>query len=105
MQIQVNAADVGASEAILSRVHRGLNQTLQHFEDRITRVEVHLHDLNGRKSGVDKRCLMEARVAGRRPLAVRCDSDDMYAAIDGCASKLERALRHELGRLAARKAS
>jgi hypothetical protein len=56
-------------------------------------VELHLSDENGKKSGVDdKRCLMEARLAGLAPIAVSHNAATLTQAIDGAAAKLKRAL-------------
>jgi hypothetical protein len=42
----------------------------------ITRIEVHLSDENGKKEGHnDIQCILEARIEGRDPIAVRCDAD------------------------------
>jgi len=79
-------------------------QALQRFADRITRIEIHVSDVNGAKSsGPDKRCLMEARVAGRRPIAVREHSDTVHQAIEQAARKLSRRLDSTLGKLVSRR--
>ena len=71
-----------------------------HFADRITRVEVHLNDVNGDKhSANDKRCMLEARVAGLKPIAVTHQAAHMAEALHGAAEKLERALSHAVDRL------
>jgi ribosomal subunit interface protein len=98
MQIHINAGDVQSSPAIVERAQQEVEHALKVFRDRVTRVEVHLHDLNGRKSGVDKRCVMEARLAGHPPLAVEHDADDLYEAVRLAAGKLERAVRHKIER-------
>ena len=98
MLIQVNFGDVESSQAIEDRVHEELEKALHHQADRVTRVEVHLRDLNAQKSGVDKRCTMEARLAGFQPLAVEEDREDLYEAIHAAAKKLHRAVKHKLDR-------
>lgn len=98
MQIQINPGDVKLSEAIEQRVNDALAHLLKRFESRITRIEVHLHDENGPKHGPDKRCTMEARLAGKQPIAVHEDAVSLYDAIDGAAGKLERAVAHRVER-------
>ncbi len=93
MLIQVNAAEFHSTPAIIAHVENEVEKSLKLFRDRITRVEVHLHDNNGPKAGVDKRCIMEARPASHQPIAVEDNSTDMYEAIIGAAGKLERAVR------------
>ncbi|MFT7669016.1 MAG: ribosomal subunit interface protein [Planctomycetota bacterium] len=94
MIIQVNYGDIKKTDAIDDYVHERVNKELAHIADRITRVEVHLHDDNSaHKSGADdKRCTMEARPAGRQPLAVEHKSDEVQRAISEAAGKLARAL-------------
>ncbi|MCK4872754.1 MAG: HPF/RaiA family ribosome-associated protein [Phycisphaerales bacterium] len=98
MMIQINAGEFVVSPAIEDFVNQELEVSLRLFQDQITRVEVHLRDLNGHKSGIDKRCLLEARLAGHQPFAVQHDADDLYDAIKLAAGKLERAVRHKIDR-------
>ena len=52
MQIQVNTDDnVEGREALARRVEAEVSQTLSHFSDQVTRVEVHLSDEDSEKSG------------------------------------------------------
>jgi Sigma 54 modulation protein / S30EA ribosomal protein len=74
---------------------------LQRFGDRITRVEVHLGDENGPKHGQnEKRCMMEARLKGRRPIAVTHHATTLEQAVHGAADNLIRAIASTLGRAA-----
>jgi ribosomal subunit interface protein len=98
MQIQINAGDVQHSDAIDEKIEAEVRSSLELFAQQITRVEVHLRNLNGPKHGVDKRCVIEARLAGHDPLAVEADSDDLYQAVHLAAGKLERAVRHKIER-------
>ena len=71
----------------------------RHLED-LTRVEVHLSDENGGKSGPkDKRCKMEARPKGHQPFLVAHDADSLTEAVEGAATKLEHKLEHLFGKL------
>ena len=64
------------------------------LQSQITRVEVHFSDENGGKGGAnDKRCVMEARLAGRKPIAVTDQADTFDEVIDGAAEKLKHALK------------
>lgn len=98
MQIQINAGDVQHSDAVDERIENEVRTALELFGERITRVEVHLRNLNGPKHGVDKRCVIEARLAGHDPLAVEADAEDLYQAVHLAAGKLERAVRHKVER-------
>ena len=101
MQIQVNTDHhIAGTEELTQRVEEVVMGTLGHFGDRITRVEVHVNDVNSHKLGDrDKRCMMEARVSGLRPIAVSHQAPTLPEAINGAAEKLERTLGRRLGRL------
>jgi ribosomal subunit interface protein len=101
MQIQINSDHhISASPAVAARIQELVRGTLERYSDRITRVEVHLNDLNSVKGGNnDKRCLMEARVSGFGPVDVNHEAESLELAIDGAMEKLERAIEHRLGRI------
>ena len=70
--------------------------------EHITRVEVHLSDENSNKkigTGDDKRCLLEARLTSRQPIAVSHQAATLEQAIDGAAKKMRHSLETVLGRL------
>jgi ribosomal subunit interface protein len=99
MQIQINPGDVQNSEALDQHAREKVTVALRHYAEQVTRVEVHLANLNANKGGVSLRCTIEARLAHHQPLAVEHDAEDMYKAIDLAADKLERAVTRKLERL------
>ena len=101
MQIQMNSDHhITGSPQLAGRVQALLRDSLERYSDRITRVEVHLNDLNSVKGGSnDKRCLMEARLAGVGAVSANHEAPTVELAIDGAMEKLERALEHKLGRI------
>jgi ribosome-associated translation inhibitor RaiA len=105
MQIQVNTDRNVAGREQLSKYVRGVvEHAVSHFSERITRVEVHLGDENGAKSGPDdKRCMMEVRVQRRQPIAVTHHAATLDGAVDGAAGKLRRSLAHDSERQRARR--
>ena len=73
---------------------------LDHFRERLSRVEVHLADENGSKGGdSDIRCSLEARITGMKPVGVSHYAGSLEAAVDGATEKLEHLLEHTFGRL------
>ena len=96
MLIQINGAEIHSTDAINDHVNKTVNHALHVFERQVTRVEVHLHDDNANKGGVDKRCVMEVRLAGFQPLAVEEVDEDMYNAITKGGAKLGRAVRQKI---------
>lgn len=100
MQIQFNTDhNIPAREALTAQVNGAVENALSRFSEHITRVEVHLSDENGDKSGPsDKRCAIEARLEGRQPIAVTHHAATSEQAIDGAADKLLRLVEHTLAR-------
>ncbi len=101
MQIQINSDRNIAMHARLSRhIEANLHRTLARFGHHLTRIEVHLTDENGVKSGAqDKRCLLEARPKHHPSLTVTADSADIQTAVSGAAGKLQRLLETKYGRM------
>ena len=100
MQVQVNTDKAITHDASLDdHVTSVVKSAVDRFGEQISRVEVHLGDLNGAKGGAaDKRCMMEARVSGLQPIAVTDHADNVRQAISGAADKLVRALDSALGK-------
>lgn len=105
MQIQVNTdRNNQADETLSAEVNRIVEGALTRFTDHITRVEVHLSDGNSNKKASgkgDMRCLMEARLEGRQPVAVTHSAATSSQAVEGAADKLTRLIESGLGRLRA----
>jgi ribosome-associated translation inhibitor RaiA len=102
MKIQVNTdANIQGREALVARVEQTVTHALDRYKGHLTRVEVHLGDENGaRKTRDDKRCVMEARLEGRQPVAATDHADTLDQAIRGAAEKLVRLLGNQLGKAA-----
>jgi ribosome-associated translation inhibitor RaiA len=101
MQIQISTdQNIEGGKKLAAFVTGAVEGALEHFSDRITRVEIHLSDQNSAKSGEDdKRCMMEARLEGRQPIAVTHYAASLDQAVDGAAHKLTRLIEGTLGRL------
>ena len=101
MQILVNTDhNIEGHDGLRRHVESLVEGTFGRFGERITRIEVHLTDENsGAKAGDnDKRCAMEARVAGIPPVTVTHSAGSIDQAIEGAADKLERTLDSTLER-------
>ena len=105
MLILVNTDhNVLGQEGLASRVEQDVMTILKRFSDYVTRVEVHLSDdLSGKHKSPGKKCVMEARLAGRAPLAVDHHGDSVKKSYDGAARKLLRLLQSTTERQKARK--
>ncbi len=100
MQIQLNTdTHIEGRESMAAWVETALKDKLARFGDHLTRIEVHLSDANAARGGdADMRCKLEARLAGRTPLAVSHDAGNVGEAFQGATDKLQRLLDTTLGR-------
>jgi len=101
MKIQLNTdVNIDGKEALAAQVSATVEQALDRFSEHITRVEVHLADENGGKSGQkDHRCMLEARLEGRQPVAVTEHAATLEQAVQGAAQRLAHLLDSTLGRM------
>ena len=102
MQIELSTdGNIDGREALATQIDEVVKNALSRFRDQITRVEVHLSDQNSdKKEGDDDmRCMMEARLEGRKPIAVTNHAATVDQAFDGAAEKLARLIESTLGRL------
>ena len=102
MQIQINTDhNIEGDEALAAQLSGVVESALSRFSDHITQVEVHLSDENSDKKGGndDIRCVMEASLEGRRPIAVTHQAATLDQAVDGAADKLTNLIESTLGRL------
>ena len=102
MKVQVNTSnDIQNKETLERWASEYLGEHLARFEQDLTSIEVQLTDENhsGKGGGDDKRCMMEARVSGREPVAVTNHAANQDLAFRGAADKLAHALDHVFGKL------
>jgi Sigma 54 modulation protein / S30EA ribosomal protein len=101
MHIEIRTDNtIDGSDALTTHVKGLVQNALAHCADHITRVEVHLSDINAGKTGPDdKHCVIEARLEGRQPTAVKHTAATLDQAVKGAADKLKRSLESTIGRL------
>ncbi len=100
MTIQFNTDNnITGSEDLQAPLNATIEKSLSRFSNHITRVEVHLNDENSHKKGQnDKRCMLEARMEGRQPIAVTNNADTNEQALKGALDKLIASLDTIIGR-------
>lgn len=100
MQIQINTDhNIKGTDALMNYFSSELESSLIRVSDHITRIEVHLSDENGQKSGLDdKRCSIETRLEGRKPVAVTHHAATLDKAFDGALDRLVRMIENTLER-------
>ncbi|WP_070884474.1 HPF/RaiA family ribosome-associated protein [Pseudomonas sp. D1-3] len=100
MQVHVNSNHIEGSARLQEWVGASVADRLERFEEFLSRVEVHIGDENGSKSGADdKRCQIEVRPKGHQPLSVTHKAESLEQAIEGAAEKMRHALEHLVGKL------
>jgi ribosome-associated translation inhibitor RaiA len=93
MRIQINTHHTAGDDDFTGRVEAAIAAGLDRFADQLTRVEVHLEDVNGGKGGpADKRCMIEARPTHHQPVAVTHQAETIPLALDGAIEKARRVL-------------
>lgn len=100
MKILVNSDKTIDVDLRLTRlVEAEVSRALARFETKLTRVEVHLSDIDNKKTGQpDKRCLVEARPAGDRPRSASAITTQMETAVSEALGKMQRSLTTFFGR-------
>ena len=100
MQVQFNSdSSVMGTENVAERIEAAVREKLARFEDRLTRVEIHVRDENAGKGGADdKACTIEARPRSGKPLGVTGHADKVDDAARKAASTLAQRLERHFGK-------
>ena len=100
MQFQFNSDHtVMGTENVAERIEAMMREKLARFEDRLTRLEVHVRDVNGAKHGADdKECTIEARPRGGKPIGVHGKADKVDDAARKAANTLAQRLERHFGK-------
>lgn len=101
MQFQLNTdANIQGNDRLAEVAETVVTSALGHLTDRLSRIEVHLADVNGAKGGADDiRCTVEARPEGMQPQTVTNNDANVDAALRGAGKKIRALLDSEFGKL------
>lgn len=70
-----------------------IKDQLARFDEIVTRIEVHVTDENGSKTSPnDKKCVIEARIEKKQPIAVTAHADTTEKAFFEALEKVQRVL-------------
>lgn len=88
MLVQINTDNrVEGTEASNSAIEERVRERLSRFADRLTRIELHLRDVDGDRNGSQGiEAKLEARPAGGQPIVV----NDQAASVDSAVSSVIR---------------
>ncbi len=104
MQFQLNTdSNIQGDTRLSETAESVVASAVGHLADRLTRVEMHLIDVNAAKDGSDDiKCTIEARPEGMQPKTVTHSDANVDAAMRGGAKKLRSLLDREFGKLSKR---
>jgi hypothetical protein len=104
MLFQLNTdANIQGDDRLAEVAEETIASALGHLTDRLSRIEVHLADVNAAKGGTDDiRCTIEARPEGMQPQTVTHNDATVEAALRGGARKIRSLLDSEFGKLGRR---
>lgn len=104
MQFQLNTdANIQGDDRLAEVAEQTVASALGHLTERLTRIEVHLADVNADKGGSDDiRCTIEARPEGMQPQTVTHNDATVEEALRGGARRLRSLLDSEFGKLGRR---
>lgn len=105
MQFQFNSDNrVPGDTAVAERVEALIRGRLGRILDRLSRVEVHIGDVNGPRSGSDdKRCAVEVRPNGMKPISATDQASTVEAAAASATDKVLAAFDRQVGKQTTRK--
>lgn len=101
MYIQINTDhNIEGYQELNTQVSSVVASSLDRFRNHVTRVEVHLSDVNSSKKGGndDIRCMIEVQIKGRRPIAITHQAATVDHVVDGAVDKLTNLIETTLGR-------
>lgn len=96
---------IDGTQELTQHVESVVKDTLARFGSQVTRVEVHLSDVNGKtkEADHDKRCVMEARLGGLQPVTVTHIAATLHQVVDGAADILVETLERAVGKIGNKK--
>jgi ribosomal subunit interface protein len=101
MIIEVNTdRHIESSERLIDYCKSTLEAEFDRFSEHITRIDVHFSDENGAKGGDDdKRCLIEAKLKGLKPVTASNHASNLDDALSGAIDKMASVLDSTLSKL------
>ena len=102
MQIQIRTDNnINVNDSRATELKSIVTHAMRHCSSHITRIEMHLSDVNGVRAGEnDKSCVMEVRLEHRKPMAATEESNTVSESVKGAADKLARMVKNTLERAA-----
>ncbi len=105
MRVQFNSDNqIDGGTDLADRVESIARGRLSRIEQHLTRMEIHVGDVNGPREGADdKRCVVEVRPAGMAPISATDQAGSIEEAVAGAADKVLAAYDRQVGKRTTRK--
>lgn len=99
-----NDNQTALSSATSQRVEALVEARLGRISDRLTRVEVHVSDVDGpRSGGEDKKWVVELRPNGMRPITATDQASTVERAVTAATDRALKAFDRQIGKATTRK--
>lgn len=98
MKFSFHRQGVEMSSEQREHVETRLHFALGRFAPRVTRVAIHLADVNAKRGGVDKRCRMIAKLPGVADVIIEDHDSSLLALVDRVADRLGHTVSRRLER-------
>jgi putative sigma-54 modulation protein len=98
MKIDIETSNFPLTEALHSYAERRLRSAVTRCGERIRKVAMRLSDVNGPRGGADKRCRLQAVLAGLPDVVIEDTQADLYVAIDRATGRARRSLVRRIKR-------
>lgn len=92
MKVAMYSRNFGLTAALHEYTLHHIRAALAHTLVRVQRVTVRLHDLNGPRGGLDKRCDIHVVIEGAGQVVTTGTDRDLYAAISRAAGRIGRSV-------------
>lgn len=94
MKVQINTdKNIEGSARLESYFAAEVEKSLDRFQDKITRVEIHFGDENGEKFSLhDKKCVIEVRPVKLQAITVTEHAESLEKAFSGALAKAKKSL-------------
>lgn len=96
MRLDIRQRGIEITEDVRNHVRHRIELALRRFARSVERVRVYLHDVNGPRGGMGKRCQIAVELPRRRRVVVSGLAPDIFTAITGTASRTKFAVRRRI---------
>lgn len=99
MKLYINSPSTPLNRVTHDRIEEAAKLALSRFGDLLVRVDMLIHDENGPRGGIDKRCVVRAVIRQRNDVVVESRASSSWAAVKQALEKCRKKLDREQGRL------